>query len=331
MARDGISLPGLVKQILRSYVDYKTLYHIDNPFVYHTIHKSEVGGQSIIFTRKNDDDHPFIKGFDANSLYLHCLGERQFTGKCIVYKTYVGDYLQRTETVKSRLNRHPYLRDNIKAEQCLSYIEKKLVEPNELVLQRQVKLKLSDSDKRFLKEEYEKGGIPKDVFQWSYTVDGMITVNESHAADLTFDEILPFYKGAYDSDENDEDEEDIIPYEMKDKRKRYVIEYDGCYWHACSLCNNASRHNNYVRADKLTAENIRLINKCRHKLLRRRGYRVIVIRSCLWKDYQRSNANVYEYILNYEATDVLKVVQNSPYTITKQAFLKGLVDKTVFG
>ena len=105
MKRDGISLPGLAKQILRNYVDYKTLYHIDNPFVYHTIHESKVGGQSIIFTRRNDEDHPYIKGFDANSLYLHCLGEGQFTGKC---KNYVGNFLQRTETLQSKLNKHPY-------------------------------------------------------------------------------------------------------------------------------------------------------------------------------------------------------------------------------
>ena len=335
MTRDGISLPGLAKQILRSYVDYKTLYYIDNPFVYHTIHESEVGEQSIIFTRKNDDDQPYIKGFDANSLYLHCLGEDQFTGKCIVYKHYVGNFLQRPETLHSKLNKHPYLRDSKEAEQCLSYIEENLIEPNHLVLQRQVKKKLSDSDKSFLKSEFEKGHVVTESFPWSYIVDGMVTVNEDLASEFTFDDILPFNIDPYDcneENENDNDDDELTgPFNTKDKRTRYVIEYDGCYWHACSLCNNSSRNTTYLRGNTLTIDNIRLINKCRHILLRKRGYKVIVIRSCLWKAHERTNPDVYQFILNYNATDVLKVVPQSPYATTKQAVLKGLKDKTVFG
>ena len=214
----------------------------------------------------------------------------------------------------------------------MSYIEEKLVEPNHLVLQRQVKLKLSDSDKSFLRSEFDKGGVVTDFFPWSYIVDGMVTVNEDLASEFTFDDILPFNTDPYDcEDDDDDDDEFITPCNMKDKRKRYVIEYDGCYWHACSLCNNASRNTNYLRGDRLTTDSIRLINKCRHMLLRKRGYKVIVIRSCLWKEYQRVNPELYQFVLNYDATDVLKVVANSPYATTKEAVLKGLKDKTVFG
>ena len=66
-------------------------------------------------------------------------------------------------------------------------------------------------------------------------------------------------------------------------------------------------------------------------MLRRRGYKVIVIRSCLWKAHQRNYPEVYRHILTYNAKDVLQVVPESPYTTTIQAILKGLQDRTVFG
>ena len=75
VVRDGISLPGLAKQILVKHVPHRSLYYIDNPELYSTIRRNEVGGQSIIFTRRNGTQHPYVVGFDANSLYLYCLGE----------------------------------------------------------------------------------------------------------------------------------------------------------------------------------------------------------------------------------------------------------------
>ena len=87
VVRDGISLPGLAKQILMKHVPYRSLYYINNPEVYYTIRRNEVGGQSIIFTRKNNPQHPYVKGFDANSLYLYCLGEGQYTGQPVIYNT----------------------------------------------------------------------------------------------------------------------------------------------------------------------------------------------------------------------------------------------------
>ena len=95
LTRDAISLRGLAKRILHKHIRPKALYHIDDPYIYSTIHSSEVGGQSIIYTRKNSKEHPYIKGFDANSLYLYCLTEGQFTGRCIVYKHLVGIYFTR--------------------------------------------------------------------------------------------------------------------------------------------------------------------------------------------------------------------------------------------
>ena len=135
-------------------------------FVYHTIHESEVGGQSIIFTRENDEQHPYLKRFDANCVYLHCLGEGQFTGQCTVYRPYVGDYLQRVETARYNVRRHPYQKDSIEAEECFSYIDNEFIDPNYLVLERHVRVRLSQSELRYLSEEYKRNNIdPSGIFQ----------------------------------------------------------------------------------------------------------------------------------------------------------------------
>ena len=52
LSRDAISLPGLAKIFLHKYLPEKTFYYIDNPMVYSEIQKAEVGGKSIIFTKK---------------------------------------------------------------------------------------------------------------------------------------------------------------------------------------------------------------------------------------------------------------------------------------
>ena len=88
MLRDAISLPGVAKHILSSYIQSETLYYIENKQLYDGIHMSEVGGQSIVFTRQNTDKFPYVHGYDANSLYLYCLGEGQYCGKPITYTQY---------------------------------------------------------------------------------------------------------------------------------------------------------------------------------------------------------------------------------------------------
>ena len=91
MYRDAISLPGVAKHILSKYIAGDEMYYIDNSSLYNRIRYSEVGGQSIVFTRRNNEDYPYVKGYDANSLYLHCLGEGQFVGRPVVYTSPGGD------------------------------------------------------------------------------------------------------------------------------------------------------------------------------------------------------------------------------------------------
>ena len=91
MYRDAISLPGFAKHILSKYIGRDEMYFIDNSSLYNRIRYREVGGQSIVFTRRNNDDFLFVKGYDATSLYLHCLGEGQFVGRPVVYTSPGGD------------------------------------------------------------------------------------------------------------------------------------------------------------------------------------------------------------------------------------------------
>ena len=91
VVRDAISLPGLAKQILLQHIPHRSLYYIDDQSIYSLINDNEVGGQSLIFTRRNDEEHPHVKGYDANSLYIYCLGEGQFTGKPILYESVTDD------------------------------------------------------------------------------------------------------------------------------------------------------------------------------------------------------------------------------------------------
>ena len=125
VVRDGISLPGIAKQSLMKHVPHRPLYYIDNPEIYSTIRRNEVGGQLIIFIRKNSPQHPYIKGFDANSLYLYCLGEGQYTGQPITYK---GMDTDRLLMMRIPMRRHPGYKhlsnkDSVAAEEYLDYIE----------------------------------------------------------------------------------------------------------------------------------------------------------------------------------------------------------------
>eukprot|EP00794_Sanderia_malayensis_P021235 gene21235-biopygen16273 len=90
---DSISLPGLAKAILSHKIRPNTFYYLDNAEQYRTVHKSEVGGQSIIFKRSNT--HPYVRGYDANALYLHSMCGGQYVGKPRHYQRLVGGVMVR--------------------------------------------------------------------------------------------------------------------------------------------------------------------------------------------------------------------------------------------
>ena len=87
MFRDGISLPGLAKKILSKHIPPNTMYYLDDPDIFRSIRDSEVGGQSIIFTRSTTEEHPYTIGYDANSLYLWGVGQEHFINQ--LYSTII--------------------------------------------------------------------------------------------------------------------------------------------------------------------------------------------------------------------------------------------------
>ena len=205
MVRDGISLPGLAKHILLSYVPARTLHYISSPYIYEEIRRNEVGGQSIIFTRRNDDDHPYVKGFDANSLYLYCLGEGQFVGKPIIYRE-DGTYLSRAESESLQDSRRLYGRDSKEAERYLKYYDENILQPTGILMTRQYAIRLTRGERATLTERYGTHEIPQMAVPYRIIVDG-------------------YYEKTVDN------ETDVIGL---DRQQRHVVEFDGCYWHACS-------------------------------------------------------------------------------------------------
>ena len=64
-----------------------------------------------------------MKGFDANSLYLYCLGEGQFTGKPIIYDAMSHFMMSRRPMRRYPGCKHLTSKDSSAAEECLDYME----------------------------------------------------------------------------------------------------------------------------------------------------------------------------------------------------------------
>ena len=100
MFKQAVTLPGLSLRYAFSTTDAKFEYFGDkHSDIHRELRNNIVGGPSIIFTRFHEVGKTFIRqpefkdaalsvnrveGFDANSLYLYCLGQRMPTGKYYV-------------------------------------------------------------------------------------------------------------------------------------------------------------------------------------------------------------------------------------------------------
>ena len=276
MVRDAISLPGLAKQILLKHVPHRSLYYIDSPFVYSTIRRNEVGGQSIIFTRKNDPErHPYIKGFDANSLYLYCLGEGQYTGKPTVYdevSEFACGLMHRRKFASGRApvgTKHVDNRDSVAAEEYLDYLEDVYLMPRGVHLHRQYRIVLSSCEKKYLANRFaEEKVLLWNMFSNIY-VDGYYVLDHS----------------------SDEDEEARAAVSTTlDKKSRHVVEYDGCFWHACEVCGAADKTKFfYRRKGRLTVHQIRALTEFRYEILEKRGYVIHRVRECEWTSLRKDH------------------------------------------
>ena len=299
LTRDAISLPGLAKKILYKHIRPKSLYHIDDPFVYSTIQSSEVGGQSIIFTRKNSEDHPYIKGFDANSLYLYCLGEGHYTGRPIVYRHIegAGNYFRRRG---GRRGGGKMYKDSEIAEEFIDYFEHKIVFPENEIVEWQYCIVFSQSEKKYMKDEYAKVNISQKLVKSSMVVDGMFIQPTSRSTGDTFD--------------------------------RNILEFNGCYWHACDTCTALS--NRYVRAQSgvtLSAQNIRDMDRIRYEILSARGYTVRVMKECTWRRKRVSDPDVIQFCKSRVKTDPLQYSPEEPYFSTQMHIVNALMSGHVHG
>ena len=311
VVRDAISLPGLAKQILRQHIPHRSLYYIDDPSIYSLIKDNEVGGQSIIFTRKNDEDHPYVKGFDANSLYLYCLGEGQFTGRPILYESVTDDndvLIRRRPHRRYPGSKHVTSKDSVIAEEYLDYLDTIHLRPYGINMIRQHKINLTLYEQRYLLTNYDEANIPKVRLFSAMYVDGYYATTSAVAAESSSSSVL-------------------------DLKERHIVEFDGCYWHACNECGACpegyrNRYGVWVSADKQ-----RIINECRYEILRKRGYIVHVMKECEWVRLKREDDDVRAYCQNYITTAVDPLVSDPerPYITSTRLLLDMLCDKRVFG
>ena len=317
VVRDGISLPGLAKQILMKHVPHRSLYYIDNPELYSTIRRNEVGGQSIIFTRRNGTQHPYIKGFDANSLYLYCLGEGQYTGQPIIYKIVDSD---RFLMCRMPMRCHPGYKhltnkDSIAAEEYLDYIEDVHLRERNIHLYRQYRIVLTVSEKKWLANKFAEHKIPVCCTFSNICVDG-------------------FYYTVLEQEDDGEEEiaETMMPL---DRRVRHVVEFDGCYWHACEVCGAGQQ--SYGRRKNgrmfLTREKHQMLYKLRYEILEMRGYSIHHMRKCQWTEMRRQNPTIDEYCKPRASRriDPLVFDKERPNLVQTLDLLEKLQERKVFG
>ena len=295
MVRDGISLPGLAKHILLSYVLARTLHYISSPYIYEEICRNEVGGQSIIFTRRNDDDHPFVKGYDANSLYLYCLGEGQFVGSPIIYTEKDGGFLCRADNESLQGSRRLYGRDSKEAERYLKYYDDYILQAMGISMTRQYAIRLTRYERATLTDRYATHEIPQQAVSYRIIVDGYYETTEIDGVGL-------------------------------DRRRRHVVEFDGCYWHGCS-CRAGMHTNRRLRGGyMLNREQSAFMTQCRHDILRDRGFELHVMRECDWSNDPRR-----QIVLDNYLTDPLVIYRESPWLTHRGRILGSLEEGTVHG
>ena len=311
VVRDAISLPGLAKQILMKHVPHRSLYYIDDPSVYSTIKRNEVGGQSIIFTRKNGPEHPYVKGFDANSLYLYCLGEGQFTGKPIIYDALSDFMMSRRPMRRFPGYKHLTSKDSSAAEECLDYLDEVHLLPRNIHMQRQYRLVLTVSEKKWLSNKLDEHKIPKCCMFGNICVDGYYTVvTEEEGCDGDNDYAT-----------------------MLDKRVRHVVEFDGCYWHACEVCG-AGREHYGLRGGRcfVSRDKKQVVGRLRYEIFERRGYVIHRIRECEWNNMRRQYPRIDDFCKSRSRrVDPLVFDEQRSSLTTVPHLLQMLVEKKVFG
>ena len=113
---------------------------------------------------------------------------------------------------------------------------------------------------------------------------------------------------------------------------RYILEFNGCYWHACDKCVTVP--DRYVRTQSgvvLSAENIRDMDRIRYDILSKRGYIVRVMRECSWRRKRVSDPDIVQFCRSRVKTDPLRYSPEEPYYSTQMHIVNALMSGQVHG
>ena len=175
------SLPGVAKKILSSYMPPGTIYHIDNEEVFKLLRKAEVGGQSIIMTRENPTTHPFIVGYDAHSLYLSSFAKNHFIGRPSLHTKFnIGCPMMKINELEPTNKWNKRKKDGMQrrrkqsskiVNEYFDTIQK--VDYQEKLIVREWRFQLSDQERKYVKQRYERLRIPLNA-PFSFLVDGFL-------------------------------------------------------------------------------------------------------------------------------------------------------------
>jgi len=307
MLRDAISLPGVAKHILSSYIQSETLYYIENKQLYDGIHMSEVGGQSIVFTRQNTDKFPYVHGYDANSLYLYCLGEGQYCGEPITYTQYSEHGRKSTclvrETVKtSGATGHMYRYkhyNTIDDKRSILYV-RYMLEQGEFadvpscMVTTNVKLKLSKGELKKIRKWFTDNNISMKCMFVNVFMDA----------------------------------------EFK------ILDIDNASWIVIDFSTMDEENQAIARIAHMTREVYDSIQECRREILRQRGYTVINrTKHISWpcteseQNYCKSERGIVlgGYAVCPEIDPLASLNTAAPEYVKRQDLIECILEKKVFG
>ena len=137
-------------------------------------------------------------------------------------------------------------KDSAVAEEFLDYIKDVHLRERDIHLYRQYRIVLTVSEKKWLANKFAEHQIPMFCTFSNICVDG-------------------FYYSVLEH----EDDEDAAPIAVLDKRVRHVVEFDGCYWHACEVCGAGQQSYGARRSTRLflTCEKHQIVYKLRYEIL----------------------------------------------------------------
>ena len=152
-------------------------------------------------------------------------------------------------------------KDSSAAEECLDYMDEVHILPRNIHMQRQYRMVLTVSEQKWLSNKFYEHKIPKCCTFSNTCVDGYYTVV---------------------TDESSDGDNDFAT--MLDKRVRHVVEFDGCYWHACEVYGAGLQNYGKRGGGSIPREKHQIIYCLCYEILEKSGYVIHRIRECEWNN-----------------------------------------------